>query len=220
MKQRDTNTPNVLSPLQTAAEYLAKNDLVLAPVIEMAELPSFTPHTNYYEALVSSIIGQQLSIKAAAAIERRFTESFDGRFPSPQEIITRTIDELRLVGLSRPKAAYIQDLARRIIDGTVQFDGFDKLSNQEIITELTKVKGIGEWTVQMFLIFCMGRLDVLPTGDLGIRNGIKTLYKLTDLPTPQDIEAIAAANRWHPYESAASWYIWQSLTLTPKIAAP
>lgn len=203
--------------LQTAADYLAKNDLILAPIITASGLPTFTPHTNYYQELVDSIISQQLSVKAARAIEQRFMELFGGNFPTPEQILSRTIDELRGVGLSRPKAAYIQDLAQKILDGTVTFDTLDQLSNQEIIDELTKVKGIGEWTVHMFLMFCMGRLDILPVGDLGIRNGVQKLYSLDHVPLPQEVADIAKEHSWHPYESAASWYIWQSLDNAPSL---
>lgn len=203
--------------LKKAAAHLALHDAVLAPIIASAPLPSFIPHTDYYQALVDSIVGQQLSVKAAATIRKRFVDLFDGTFPSPKQILASSIDQLRTAGLSRSKAAYIQDLARHTEDGTVQFTTIDALSNDEIIKELTAVKGIGEWTVHMFLMFCMGRMDVLPTGDLGIRNGIKRLYKLEDMPTPEDIATIALKNQWYPYESVASWYIWHSLDNAPKI---
>lgn len=203
--------------LATAAEYLKTQDPILAPIISSHGLPTFTPHTNYYQELVDSIISQQLSVKAARAIEGRFMELFGGNFPTPEQILSRSIDELRGVGLSRPKAAYIQDLAQKILDGTVTFDTLDQLSNQEIIDELTKVKGIGEWTVHMFLMFCMGRLDVLPVGDLGIRNGVQKLYGLDHVPLPQEVAEIAKKRGWHPYESIASWYVWQSLDNAPSL---
>lgn len=202
--------------LEAAASHLAAHDKRLADIIATAPLPTFTPHTDYYRALVNSIIGQQLSVKAAATIKQRFVDLFGGEFPLPEQISKRDIEELRSVGLSRPKASYVQDLARHILDGSVRFDTIDSLSNDEIIAELTAVKGIGEWTVHMFLLFCMGRLDVLPTGDLGIRNGSKKLYGLEELPTPDEMREIAAANNWHPYESVASWYIWHSLDNAPK----
>jgi DNA-3-methyladenine glycosylase II len=203
--------------LQTAADYLAKQDPTLAPVIAVHGLPTFTPHTNYYQELVDSIISQQLSVKAARAIEQRFIELFGGNFPTPEQILNRSIDEFRSVGLSRPKAAYIQDLAQKVLDGTVTFDNLDELSNQEIIDELTKVKGIGTWTVHMFLMFCMRRLDVLPIGDLGIRNGVQKLYGLDHVPSPDEVTAIAKKHGWSPYESAASWYVWQSLNNAPSL---
>jgi len=202
--------------LTVAAQHLSKADPVLSGVIATAPLPTFVPHTDYYKALVNSIIGQQLSVKAAATIKQRFVDLFGGSFPSPEQIITRDIEELRGVGLSRPKAGYVQDLARHILDGSVQFSTLDQLSNDDIVTELTAVKGIGEWTVHMFLLFCMGRLDVLPTGDLGVRSGIKKLYGLDELPTPDTMREMALKNNWHPYESVASWYIWHSLDNAPK----
>jgi len=202
--------------LRAAALHLAKADPVLAAVIEKSPLPDFVPHTDYYRALVNSIIGQQLSVKAAATIKQRFVDLFDGTFPLPEQIVAKDIEELRSVGLSRPKANYIQDLARHILGGSVRFDTLDQLSNDEIITELTAVKGIGEWTVHMFLLFCMGRTDVLPTGDLGIRSGMRKLYGLEELPTPDEVREVAKRGGWHPYESIASWYIWRSLDNAPK----
>ena len=206
-----------LKLMDKATKHLSKNDPVLSVLIGQFPAPEFKKHTNYYYALASSIISQQLSVKAASTIEGRFKDLFDGGFPSPEQILEKDIEELRAVGLSRPKAGYIQDLALKIIDGTVSFETINTLSNEEIIAELTKVKGIGVWTVHMFLIFCMGRLDVLPTGDLGIRNGVKKLYGLGELVEPKDVEIIAEKNNWRPYESVASWYIWQSLNNAPSI---
>lgn len=203
--------------MDKAINHLSKSDPHLMVLVEAYPKPEFEPHTNYYHELVDSIISQQLSVKAARTIEGRFKDLFDGDFPSPEQILEKDVEELRAVGLSRPKARYIQDLAMKILDGEVQFDTLDHLSNQEIIDELTKVKGIGAWTVHMFLMFCMGRLDVLPTGDLGIRNGVMKLYELKTVPEPSEIEAIATKNNWHPYESVASWYIWQSLDNTPTV---
>lgn len=199
--------------VQEAAEYLSAHDAVLAPVIKQAGLCPLRPHTNYYQELVESILGQQLSLQAAAAIEARFVALFEGAFPTPEQILSVDADTLRGIGFSWAKAAYIQDLARHVLDGSVVLDKFDDFSNEEIISELTPVKGIGEWTVHMFLIFCMGRIDVLPVGDLGIKNGIRKLYGFAVQPKPEDIIKIAEANHWHPYESVASWYVWQSLKL-------
>jgi DNA-3-methyladenine glycosylase II len=200
-----------------AAEYLSQHDAVLAPVIAKYGLTTMRPHHNYYQELVDSIISQQLSVKAAAAIEQRFRDMFGGKFPSPEQILTKNLDELRAIGFSYAKGRYVQDLALHIIDGKVRFDHLDSLSNDEVIIELTAVKGIGEWTAHMFLMFCMGRSDVLPVGDLGIRNGIRQLYGLDHAPSPNDIHAIAVKNNWHPYESIASWYIWQSLDNKPAL---
>ncbi|MNY22530.1 DNA-3-methyladenine glycosylase [compost metagenome] len=203
--------------IRSAIEHLSAYDPFLATLIaDTPTPPALVAHTNYYHELISSIIGQQLSVKAAATIQKRFKALFDDAFPEPEQILKRDIEELRAVGLSYQKAGYIQDLARHILDGSVRFDTLDQLSNDNIVAELTKVKGIGEWTVHMFLMFCMGRLDVLPTGDLGIRTGIMRLYGLETLPKVDAVRQVAAQHKWHPYESVASWYIWQSLDNTPK----
>jgi DNA-3-methyladenine glycosylase II len=201
--------------LQQAADHLSTHDTVLRPVIIKAGRCTIQQHGEYYRALSEEIIGQQLSVKAAASIRRRFYDMFGGAFPSPEAVLAEAPEALRSAGLSRAKAAYLQDLARHVLDGRLSFSGLDQQSNEDIITTLVAVKGIGEWTAHMFLIFCMGRLDVLPTGDLGIRNGIRQLYGLAGPPTPREVVEIAQANHWHPYESVASWYIWQSLDNAP-----
>ena len=203
--------------LKKAADHLAKNDPKLAPIIASAGLPTFMPHDNYYASLIGSIISQQLSVKAADTIEKRFLALFETDLPQPDEILAKSIDELRSAGLSNAKANYIRDLAQHIQDGKLEFSRFKNLNNEEIIAEITAVNGIGVWTAHMFLMFCMGRLDVLAVGDLGIRNGVKALYKLKEMPSPQDVEKIAKKNNWHPYETAACWYIWHSLDNAPKI---
>jgi DNA-3-methyladenine glycosylase II len=204
--------------LKQAADYLAKHDLVLAPIIKRAGLANLRPNKLYYQSLCDSIISQQLSVKAASTIERRFKELFGGTdFPPPEEILQKSVEELRTAGLSGAKANYIRDLAQHVVDGQIKFDHLDKLSNEEIVAELTDVKGIGEWTAHMFLMFCMGRLDILATGDLGIRNGVRALYNLKAVPTPEQIREIALKHHWHPYESVACWYIWHSLDNAPKI---
>ncbi len=202
---------------QDAAKHLSEADAVLRPVIERAGLCTIRPHTDYYQELVDAIISQQLSVHAARAIEQRFRDLFGGHFPAPAEILTTDVETLRSLGFSRAKASYVLDLAQHVVDGKVRFDGLDALSNDEVIAELTPVKGIGVWTAHMFLMFCMGRSDVLPVGDLGIRNGIRALYGFENAPTPDEITALAAQNHWHPYESVASWYIWHSLDNTPKL---
>lgn len=204
--------------LDEAMKHLSQHDATLSPIIKRAGQATITPHKNYYQELVESIISQQLSVKAAATIQRRFLELFDGdEFPSPDIILEKDIESLRGVGLSRQKASYIQDLALKVIEGTVRFNHLDVLTNDEVIAELTQIKGVGVWTVHMFLMFCMGRLDVLPVGDLGIKNGVQKLYGLKNLPDAHAVEKIARANNWHPYESVASWYIWHSLDNKPSL---
>ncbi len=204
--------------LKHAAEYLKDHDPILGVVITMAPLPNITPHKNYYQELVESIVSQQLSVKAARTIMNRFLGLFPtDSFPTPGMILEKGVEELRSVGLSRQKATYIQDLAVKVIEGTVQFDHLDTLSNDDVIAKLTQIKGVGVWTVHMFLLFCMGRLDVLPTGDLGIKNGMFKLYNLEDKPSPEAMEKIAKKYTWHPYESVASWYVWHSLDNQPAV---
>ncbi len=196
--------------------HLIHNDAILAPIINRAGVPTITPHKKYYQELVESIISQQLSVKAAATILKRFLALFDGdSFPTPEQILNKDIEQFRSAGLSRQKGSYIQDLALKIIEGSVRFNHLDAMSSDDVIAELTQIKGVGVWTVHMFLIFCMGRLDVLPIGDLGIKNGIKKLYGFDDAPTVEQIQHVAIDNNWHPYESVASWYVWQSLDNAP-----
>lgn len=200
---------------QQAAQHLSLHDPVLARIIARAGLCTIRPHTNYYQELVESIISQQLSVKAAASILKKFLALFDDTFPTAQQILTKDIDTLRTAGLSRGKATYVRDLAQHVVDGKVKFDHLDMSSNNEVIAELTAVKGIGEWTAHMFLIFCMARSDVLATGDLGIKNGIQKLYSLKKQPDATAIERLANTNHWHPYESVACWYVWHSLDNKP-----
>jgi DNA-3-methyladenine glycosylase II len=204
--------------LRQSAEHLAANDPLLGPVIERVGLCTIRPHNNYYQELVDSIIGQQLSVKAAATILKRFKELFGEEFPSPEQILSKDVEELRSAGLSRAKAMYVRDLAQHVVDGRVKFDHLDSLSNDEIIRELTDIKGVGEWTAHMFMMFCMGRLDVLAHGDLGIKNGIQRLYGLKKQPDAAAIQRLAKKYRWHPYETVACWYIWQSLDNAPATA--
>ena len=203
--------------LRKAMAHLAENDPQLAPVIERAGMPTIRPHSNHYEALISSILSQQLSVKAAEAIERRFLELFGGALPTPVQILTKDEETLRGIGISYAKARYMLDLAAHINDGRLSFDKIKKMPNDEVIAMLTDVKGIGEWTAHMYLMFCVGRLDVLPVGDLGIKNGVKKLYRLRDQPDAAKLREVARKKKWAPYESVASWYIWHSLDNKPAI---
>lgn len=205
--------------MDKALAHLSAHDPIMRRLIADFPAPAFEKHDNYYQELVDSIISQQLSVTAARAIEGRFKALFDGAFPSPEQILTVDVETLRGVGFSRPKARYVQDLARKIIDGDVAFDDLDSKTNQQIIDELTVVKGIGEWTVHMFLMFCMTRLDVLPVGDLGVRNGVTKLYGLAQQASPDDVRRVAETNNWRPYETVASWYVWQSLENVPAISS-
>jgi DNA-3-methyladenine glycosylase II len=170
-------------------------------------------HTDPYKALVRAIISQQLSSKAAATIGRRFEELFGGRFPAPAEVLQMPEERLRSVGLSGMKVSFVRDLARRLEDGSLRLDALDAMSDDEVIAELTTVKGIGRWTAEMFLMFRLHRPDVLPVGDLGIVNAMKKAYGLRKTPTPERMMRIGES--WRPYRSVACWYLWASLDNEP-----
>jgi DNA-3-methyladenine glycosylase II len=170
-------------------------------------------HTDPYKALVHAIMSQQLSTKASATIARRFNDLFGGTFPAPAQVLAMSDARLRSVGLSGMKVSFVKDLARRVDDGSLHLDALDSMSDDEVITELTKVKGIGRWTAEMFLMFRLQRPDVFPVGDLGIVNAIKRAYGLRKTPTPARMMKIGDA--WRPYRSIACWYLWASLDNKP-----
>jgi len=166
-----------------------------------------------YGALLRSIVGQQLSTYAARAIWERVLALYDGRVPSPEELLATDPEELRAAGNSRPKIAYMRSLAEHVISGELELDHLDELSDDEITAELTAVKGIGEWSADMFLLFHLGRPDILPVGDLGIRRAAQQAYGLRKLPTPDRLKRLARP--WQPYRSLASLYLWRSLNTDP-----
>ena len=170
-------------------------------------------HADPYKALVHSIMSQQLSSKAAATIARRFVDLFGGTFPTPAQVLAMPAERLRSAGLSGMKVSFIRDLAQRVQDGTLHLDALDTMTDEEVIAELTKVKGIGRWTAEMFLMFRLHRPDVLPVGDLGIVNAMKKAYGLRKPPTPARMMKIGES--WRPYRSVACWYLWRSLDPIP-----
>jgi DNA-3-methyladenine glycosylase II len=171
-----------------------------------------------YGILVRSITGQQLSTKAAATIYGRLTDRYGGRTPTPQEILDTDPQELRALGLSNAKAAYLRDLAEHIVDGELPIDDLASMSDTEVYDALIAVKGLGRWTIDMFLIFHLGRPDVLPVGDLGIRKAIQVQYGLEDLPSPSQMEQIAET--WRPQRTLACLYLWESLDNRPGAGNP
>jgi DNA-3-methyladenine glycosylase II len=166
-----------------------------------------------YGALLRAIVGQQLSVAAARTIWGRFAELFGGRTPTPEELLEVDADALRGVGLSRAKANYVRSLAEHVISGELELDRLDELPDEEVTAEVTAVKGLGQWTADMFLIFHLGRPDVLPVGDLGVRRAVERLYGLEALPSAAELEALG--ERWRPYRSLASLYLWESLDNAP-----
>ena len=178
-----------------------------AVVREVGEY-SIEPPGDRYESLVDLIITQQLSGRAAGAIKARLRAMYGGVFPKPDDMAATPDADLRAAGMSRMKASYIKDLSRRVSSGQLRLDELDRLSDGEAAGRLMEVKGVGRWTAEIFLIFALGRLDVLPAGDLWLRKGIKEAYSLRLIPS--EVEAERIAERWRPYRSVAAWYLWKS----------
>lgn len=169
---------------------------------------------DHYGALVRVIVGQQLSVKAARAIHGRLLERFGCRPPTPEEILAQDLEELRAaVGLSRMKVVFLRSLAEHVIDGELELARLDELGDDEVLAELVAVKGLGEWTAHVFLLFQLDRPDVLPVGDLGVRRAIMRAYGLPELPAREEMTRIAEP--WRPHRSTASRYLWRSLDATP-----
>ena len=197
---------------------LMKADKVMRRVME--ERGPIDPETDRrgsrkdaYEALSRAIVGQQLSTKAAASIWNKLLTQFDGKAPTPEQLLKRRADQLRKAGLSRSKVEFLKDLAKRIKSGSLDLGRLKDLSDEDVIAALIEVKGIGRWTAEMFLIFHLGRPDVTSAGDLGIRRAVQIAYGLDDLPGPEDFERIS--EEWRPHRTLASLYLWRSLDNTP-----
>jgi DNA-3-methyladenine glycosylase II len=169
---------------------------------------------DHYGALVRSIVGQQLSTRSARAIFGRLTDRFGGRPPTPDEVLADDPDELRTAaGLSHAKVRYLRSLAEHVLDGSLDLEHLDSLPDDEVIAELVAVKGIGEWSSHLFLMFTLGRPDVLAVGDLGIRRAVMLSYGLPKLPTTPELDAVAEP--WRPYRTLACRFLWRSLRATP-----
>ena len=169
---------------------------------------------DHYGALVRTIVGQQLSVLAARAIYGRLIERFGGRPPTPQEILDDDPDELRAAaGLSHAKVRFLRSLAEHVLSGELELGSLDELSDEQVAAELTAVKGIGQWSTDMFLMFHLGRPDILPVGDLGIRRAIERAYGLAELPDAAEMQRIAEP--WQPHRTLACRYLWRSLDNEP-----
>ncbi len=201
--------------------HLRSADPVLARLIDDGGPLPLEPDSrgrpdDRYGALVRAIAGQQLSVKAAQAIWRKLIARFDGKTPTPEQILADDPDELRVAaGFSRAKVAYLRSLAEHVVSGELRLDELDSLSDGDVMRELTAVKGIGEWSAHMFLMFTLHRQDVLPVGDLGIRNAVRDAYGLPAAPKPA--EMIELAEPWRPYRTRASLYLWRSLDNEPAV---
>jgi DNA-3-methyladenine glycosylase II len=184
-------------------------DPVLAGLIEAVGSYRIRYREPDFEALTKAIVYQQLSGKVAATIFGRLRDAAgDGRL-TPGSVLGLTPARMRAAGLSKQKIAYIRDIARRTLTGDADFEGLRRKTDDEVIRVLTGLKGVGVWTAHMFLIFALRRKDVLPTGDLGIRAAVEKAYGLAEIPTPAEVERLG--EKWRPYRTVASWYLWRSL---------
>lgn len=199
------------SDIETALKHLRKRDQVMRDIIDRVGEFTLKTKRDYFALLVRSIVSQQISTAAARTILSRLTDHVAPHKISATAIAALSIDQLRSLGVSQQKATYVLDLARHVNDGLLDLSRLSRMTDDQIIESLVAVKGIGVWTAQMFLIFAIGRLDVLPVGDLGIKNAIARRYGFEESPTSS--EMIAVAQPWRPYASIASWYLWRSLEL-------
>jgi 3-methyladenine DNA glycosylase/8-oxoguanine DNA glycosylase len=194
-----------------SVRHLKRIDPVLARVIEAVgpcriQLRSEGTH---FQALTRAIVFQQLSGKAAGTIFGRLNALYPGGHATPEAVLASTDEQLRGVGLSRQKVGYVRDLSSKVLDGSLPLDAVESMADDDLIAHLVQVKGIGRWTAQMFLMFRLGRPDVLPDLDLGIQTAIQRAYRLRKRPTPKKVQQVGA--KWSPHASVASWYLWRSL---------
>jgi len=195
--------------MRKAINHLKKADPVMAAIIQKAGAYRMEYREPVFQTLVRSIVYQQLSGKAAQTIFNRLAEAAKADPMTPEAILKLRPQKMRALGLSRQKMVYIRDLARLTKKGDIQFERLPEMDDAAVLESLTRVKGVGAWTVHMFLMFALQRPNILPVGDLGVRAAMKKAYSLPELPKPEEMEQIAAA--WHPYRSFASWYLWRSL---------
>jgi DNA-3-methyladenine glycosylase II len=215
---RHRNADPTALTLTQADEHLRSVDHVIRRLID--ERGPIDPATDRrgsrpdpYEALARAIVGQQLSTKAAASIWKRVIELFDGETPSPPGLLELDPERLREAGLSRAKVGFLRDLAERVADGRLDLARLPELPDEDVVAELIEIKGVGRWTAEMFLIFHLGRPDVVSMGDLGIRRAVKDAYGLDELPGPTEMERISEP--WRPHRTLACLYLWRSLDNAP-----
>jgi len=198
-----------------AIAHLRKVDPVMDEVISKVGPFNLTLRTagTHFDALIRSIVYQQLSGKAAATIHGRVLLLFNPEAPLPPQILNASHEQLRAAGLSNQKASYVRNLAEHTVNGSLPTESLHELNDEAIIAALTQVKGIGRWSAQMFLMFRLGRLDVLPDLDLGVQKGIQLAYRMRKLPTPKKV--LEVGGKWAPYRSIGAWYMWRVLELPP-----
>ncbi len=198
-----------LESFKAGMAHVHTSDPVIRPIIEAVGPITLRPARDRFAVLARSIISQQISTAAARTIRARLEAILQPEGLSPASLARQSEAKIRAAGISRQKASYLTDLARKVDDGTVPLDRIGRLADEEVIAKLTQIKGIGRWTAEMFLIFSLGRLDVLPVDDLGIRAALKRLHGLRELPDKKLCHELAAP--WRPYATIGSWYCWRSL---------
>jgi DNA-3-methyladenine glycosylase II len=198
-----------------AQKHLARRDKVLKAVVRQVGPCTLRHDTDHFAVLVRSIISQQISTRAAHAIHTRLRQVL-AKPIKPRAILASSEETLRSAGLSSSKARSLLDLAEKCVSRAVPLKRLHTLADEEVIEHLLPVRGIGRWTAEMFLIFSLGRLDVLPVGDYGLRAGVLKQYALAELPGREELQRLAAP--WQPYRSIATWYIWRSLGFVPQSA--
>jgi DNA-3-methyladenine glycosylase II len=194
--------------MNESANKLAEIDPRFSRLISEFGYPVFNQDSSYFEALLKNIIYQQLSGKAAKTIYNRFLKLFQSAtYLSPNEVLNTPIEHIRAAGLSNQKVTYILDLSKKYSEGSLQLDVLNEKTNKEISDQLIEVKGIGQWTADMFLMFTLNREDVFPLGDLGVKKGVAIIENLPELPTEKDMAKIS--EKWQPYRTIAAWYMWK-----------
>jgi DNA-3-methyladenine glycosylase II len=213
-----TTDGNETFDIGAATAHLREVDSVVGELID--KHGPYTPRRSDdpYAQLLRAIMFQQLAGNAARAIMRRWMALYGDqeRMPTPKEILETSDEQFRAAGVSRQKAGYFRDIARHVVEGKIDFSRMDEQSDAEVIEHLTAAKGVGVWTAHMFLMFQLGRPDVLPVGDLGVRNGMRIAYGLEAMPTPK--QATEIGEKWRPYRSVGSWYMWRVVEVVPPVA--
>lgn len=214
-------TPCVDPNWSKAAAHLARVDSTLKKIIRQVGPCTLAPRRDYFVVLCKSIFNQQISTKVAAVLFARFRNQFPRQRPTPQaviEFLKGDPEQVRAVGLSRQKAIYLRDLAEHFVDGRIPTRKLCRLEDEAVIDALVGVKGIGRWTAEMFLMFTLNRPDVLPVDDLGLREGVRDIFKLSERPTPKEV--IEMGEKWRPYRTVATWYIWRRAVNAPAKPTP
>jgi len=206
--------PRLRFSAAAAYRHLRNTDPVVAMLIDAHGPYRPRPAMDHYDSLLRTVLFQQLNGRAATTIQQRWQALYGGRYPTPTELLATTDEAFRAAGISRQKVGYMRDLAEHVLAGRLDFEGIEALDDAAVADRITAVKGLGEWSAHMFLMFQLGRPDILPVGDFGVRNGMRIAYGLPGMPGPAEARAIGEP--WAPYRSVASWYMWRATESPPR----